>query len=83
VGVRCCGDKSIILLEVYNLCQLLFLIGKTLKGISKYCEKYVLEITGDGAEFFYILVNSKVCKLERGFGGLQGKGINFEEFKIK
>lgn len=30
-----------------------------------------------------MLVNSKVCKLERGFGGLQGKGITFEEFKIK
>ena len=55
--------------KVYNLCQLLFLIGATLKGIYKHCVKYVLQIMGGGVQSFCVLVNGKVCKLERGFGG--------------
>jgi hypothetical protein len=68
--VGCCREKSIIFLEGLQSLSATLSIGATLEEINKRCEKYVLEIRGVGDGSFYILVKSKVCKLERGFGGL-------------
>jgi hypothetical protein len=76
------GIRALFCYKGYNLCQLLFLIEETLKGISKHCEKYVLEITEDGAEFFIYWLTAKCVNWKEDLAVFRAKGLILRNLKL-
>jgi hypothetical protein len=66
---------------VYNLCQLLFLLGTTLKGINKHCEKYVLEIIRDGDGVFIYWLKARCVNWKEDLVVFRAKGLILRNLK--